>query len=181
LFCGTEAECRADLQKMAPLADALGRLVGQYTDRYVAIKRQEKLLDYNDLEHEALHLLLNDDGTPTPLAGELGRRFAHIMVDEYQDTNAAQDALFMALSRQGENLFFVGDVKQSIYGFRQAMPYLFTHRRDAYATYEETCPVFPATITLKNNFRSRQDVTDTVNFLFRQLMGRRLGEVEYGE
>ena len=54
LFCGTEAECRADLQQMAPLADALGRLVGQYTDRYVALKRQEKLLDYNDLEHKAL-------------------------------------------------------------------------------------------------------------------------------
>ena len=181
LFCGTEEHCRADLQQMAPLADALGRLVGEYTQRFVTLKRQAKLLDYNDLEHEALQLLLHADGTPTPLAGELARRFAHIMVDEYQDTNAAQDALFMAMSRGGENLFFVGDVKQSIYGFRQAMPYLFTHRRDTYAPYDEANPQHPATITLKNNFRSRRDVTDTVNFLFRQLMGRRLGEVEYGE
>lgn len=181
LFCGTESECRGDLAQMAPLADALGLLVRQFTDRYVALKRQEKLLDYNDLEHEALRLLLDADGAPTPLAEELSHRFAHVMVDEYQDTNAAQDALFTALSRNGENLFFVGDVKQSIYGFRQAMPFLFTHRRDTYAAYDEHNPTYPATITLKNNFRSRPEVTDTVNFLFRQLMGRRLGGVEYGE
>ena len=180
LFCGTEAECRADLAQMAPLADALGALVRQYTHRYITLKRQEKLLDYNDLEHEALRLLLDaETGAPTPLAAELSQRFAHIMVDEYQDTNAAQDALFGAISRNGDNLFFVGDVKQSIYGFRQAMPYLFTGRRDAYATYDEEKTVYPATITLKNNFRSRRDVTDTVNFLFRQLMGRRLGGVDY--
>ena len=181
LFCGTESECRADLAQMAPLADALGGLVRQYTDRYVALKRQEKLLDYNDLEHEALRLLVNADGTATPLAAEVSRRFSHIMVDEYQDTNAAQDALFRAISRNEQNLFFVGDVKQSIYGFRQAMPFLFTDRRDRYATYREENTEYPATITLKNNFRSRLQVTDTVNFLFRQLMGRRLGDVEYGE
>ena len=180
LFCGTEAECRQDLMQMAPLADALGDLVRQYTHRYVTLKRQEKLLDYNDLEHEALRLLLDaETGTPTPLAAELSRRFVHIMVDEYQDTNAAQDALFGAISRNGDNLFFVGDVKQSIYGFRQAMPYLFTGRRDDYNAYDEDNPVYPATITLKNNFRSRRQVTDTVNFLFRQLMGKRLGGVAY--
>lgn len=181
LFCGTEAECRADLVQMAPLADALGALVRQYTDRYVALKRRQKLLDYNDLEHEALRLVLDADGAPTSLAGEISRRFAYVMVDEYQDTNAAQEKLFIALSRNGENLFFVGDVKQSIYGFRQAMPFLFTERRDNYHTYDENNPVYPATITLKNNFRSRLEVTDTVNFLFRQLMGKRLGGVAYGE
>ena len=181
LFCGTEAECRADMAQMAPLADALGALVRQYTDRYVALKRQEKLLDYNDLEHESLRLLVDADGNPTPLAGEVSRRFSHIMVDEYQDTNAAQDALFRALSRNEENLFFVGDVKQSIYGFRQAMPYLFTERRKRCEIYDENHPAFPATITLKNNFRSRLSVTDTVNFLFCQLMGPRLGDIAYGE
>ena len=182
LFCGTEEECHADLARMAPLADALGNLVRQYTARYAALKRQNKLLDYNDLEHEALRLLLDTEtGEPTPLAEELSRRFAHVMVDEYQDTNAAQDALFRALSRNEENLFFVGDVKQSIYGFRQAMPYLFTNRREKYREYDGDHPVYPATITLKNNFRSRHEVTDTVNFLFRQVMGRRLGGVAYDE
>ena len=182
LFCGTEAECRTDLAQMAPLADALGALVRQYTDRYVALKRQEKLLDYSDLEHEALRLLLDPETkAPTPLAEELSRRFHYVMVDEYQDTNAAQDALFRALSRNEENLFFVGDVKQSIYGFRQAMPYLFTQRRDDYPAYDAKKPAFPATITLKNNFRSRREVTDTVNFLFRQVMGKRLGDVAYNQ
>ncbi|MBQ7088657.1 MAG: helicase-exonuclease AddAB subunit AddA [Clostridia bacterium] len=181
LFCGTEAECRADLAQMAPLADALGALVRQYTDRYVTLKRQAKLLDYNDLEHEAIRLLTDADGHPTPLAGELSRRFAYIMVDEYQDTNAAQDKLFTSLSRNGENLFFVGDVKQSIYGFRQAMPELFIRRRKDNHLYVEEAPAYPATITLKNNFRSRREITDTVNFLFRQVMSERLGKVAYGE
>ncbi len=181
LFCGSEEECRADLAVMAPLVEALGKLVREYTACFTQLKRSQKLLDYNDLEHEALRLVLDpDSGHPTPLALELSGRFAEIMVDEYQDTNAAQDALFLALSRRGENLFMVGDVKQSIYGFRQAMPAIFTKRRDVYGEYHREAPAYPATITLKNNFRSRREVTDTVNYLFRQLMGRRLGGVEYG-
>jgi len=181
LFCGTEAECRADLAEMAPLVEALGGLVRAYTRRFTDLKRAQKLLDYNDLEHETLRLLLDEEtGRPTPLAAELSGRFAEIMVDEYQDTNGAQDALFLALSLQEQNLFMVGDVKQSIYGFRQAMPAIFTRRRDGYTPYDRTDEQFPAAITLSNNFRSRRDVTETVNFLFRQLMERRLGGVDYG-
>ena len=181
LFCGTEAECRADLAEMAPLVAALGDLVREYTRRFTALKRAQKLLDYNDLEHETLRLLLDHDTRrPTPLALELSRRFAEIMVDEYQDTNGAQDALFLALSRGENNLFMVGDVKQSIYGFRQAAPAIFTNRRDGYIPYSRTESQFPAAITLSNNFRSRREVTETVNFLFRQLMERSLGGVDYG-
>lgn len=180
LFCGNEAACREDLATMAPLVEALGQLVEQYTRQYTALKRQQKLLDYNDLEHETLGLLLDEEsGCPTSLATELSGRFAEIMVDEYQDTNAAQDALFRALSRQEQNLFLVGDVKQSIYGFRQAMPEIFTKKRDNFSPYEDRNPVYPATITLENNFRSRHEVTDTVNFLFRQLMQKQLGDVAY--
>ena len=182
LFFGSEAECRADLAAMAPVVDALGGLVTRYTEEFTRRKRQKKLLDYNDLEHESLRLLLDGESCrPTPLAEELSGRFAEIMVDEYQDTNAAQDALFRALSRQESNLFMVGDVKQSIYGFRQAMPTIFTARRDHYTEYDAAHPAFPAAITLGNNFRSRETVTDTVNFLFRQLMHRSLGGVEYDE
>ena len=181
LFCGSEAECRADLAEMAPLVAALGDLIRAYTVRFTELKRAQKLLDYNDLEHETLRLLLDEKTrTPTPLAVELSGRFAEIMVDEYQDTNGAQDALFLALSRGGNNLFMVGDVKQSIYGFRQAAPAIFTNRRDGYTPYNRTEPQFPAAITLSNNFRSRRDVTETVNFLFRQLMARQLGGVDYG-
>ena len=176
----TEAECRRDLAAMAPLVEALGRLVADFTARFTALKREHKWLDYNDLEHETLRLLADAaTGAPTPLAREVSRRFAEIMVDEYQDTNAAQDKLFSALSRDEQNLFMVGDVKQSIYGFRQAMPEIFTARRDAYAPYAEEEGDAPATIQLENNFRSRRQVTDGVNFLFGQLMGRRTGGVDY--
>ena len=181
LFCGSEAECRADLAEMAPLVEALGGLVREYTRRFTALKRAQKLLDYNDLEHETLRLLLDPTTRrPTPLALEIAGRFTEIMVDEYQDTNGAQDALFRALSRGEQNLFMVGDVKQSIYGFRQAMPAIFTNRRDGYTPYRREEAQFPAAITLSNNFRSRRDVTETVNFLFRQLMARQLGGVDYG-
>ncbi|MBQ9859428.1 MAG: helicase-exonuclease AddAB subunit AddA [Clostridia bacterium] len=182
LFCGTEEECREDLAQMAPLVEALGRLVEQYQKTYTALKRQQKLLDYGDLEQETLRLLLDSEThRPTPLAVSLSAHFAEIVVDEYQDTNAAQDALFFALSRGGNNLFMVGDVKQSIYGFRQAMPEIFTSRRDSYPPYDPAVATYPATITMENNFRSRRQVTDTVNFLFRQLMQRRLGGVEYAD
>ncbi len=175
----TEAQCREDLAAMAPLAEALGRLLTAYAETFTALKREQKWLDYNDLEHETLRLLV-DPATdrPTLLARDVSRRFAEIMVDEYQDTNAAQDKLFSALSREEKNLFMVGDVKQSIYGFRQAMPEIFTRRRDEYDPYDPQEDK-PSTIQLENNFRSRKQVTDGINFLFGQLMGRRTGGVDY--
>ena len=134
------------------------------------------------MQHGALRLLTSrgEDGAvlPSPLAQELSVRFDEILVDEYQDTNSAQDALFYALSREGENLFFVGDVKQSIYGFRQAMPELFLRKRDAWPDY--TGESYPATITLGHNFRSRAEVTDSVNFVFRQLMTKESAGIAYG-
>ncbi len=182
LFYGGEMQVRTELAALAPMAEALGELVTAYAARFTALKREKKLLDYNDLEHESVRLLIDEaTGEHTRLAQELSMQFDEIMVDEYQDTNAVQDMLFRALSRQQQNLFMVGDVKQSIYGFRQAMPEIFTRRRDTYTPYDEQAPAFPATITLENNFRSRETVTDTVNFLFRQLMQRTLGGVDYDE
>ncbi len=174
-------ECRQDLAQMAPMVEALGDLVTAYRAEYTARKREKKWLDFGDLEHECLRILQDEAGAPTPLARELAGRFEYILIDECQDNNAAQDALFHAISRGGENLFFVGDVKQSIYSFRQAMPELFTARRDTFVPFDPENPVYPATVTLENNFRSRLSVTDSVNFLFRQLMHRSLGGVEYDE
>ncbi len=175
-----EAAARGELEAMAPLAEALGDLVRRYAAAFTRRKREKKLLDYGDLEHESLRLLLDSTtGEPTPLAREYAGRYTEILVDEYQDTNAAQDALFGAITPQKGALFMVGDVKQSIYGFRQAMPFIFTDRRDTYPAYDRVAPAFPATITLGNNFRSRREVTEGVNFLFRQLMHRQLGGVDY--
>ncbi len=183
MLCGTEAECRADLEALRPLVGALCAVVRRYEERYAAKKAARRLVDFHDLEHGALRLLVRRDEagglTRTPLAEELAARFDEVLVDEYQDTNAAQDALFSALSREESNLFLVGDVKQSIYGFRQAMPAIFIRRRDAWPDFDGQH--FPATITLGNNFRSRTEVTDSVNFVFRQLMTREAGGMDYDQ
>ncbi len=183
LLCGSEAECRNDLAAMRGLVETLFSIVVRYEKRMEEKKKKRRVLDFNDLEHGALRLLITrtENGAieRTPLAKELSSQFDEVLVDEYQDTNAAQDALFSALSRNETNLFMVGDVKQSIYGFRQAMPAIFINRRDSYPPYDGFH--FPAAITLGNNFRSRAEVTDSVNFLFRQLMTREAGGIDYDE
>lgn len=179
----SEQECREDIASLAPMVQALCRLVKEFGRVFQEKKEQKHLLDYNDLEHLSLKLLLtrDDDGTlhRTPLAEELSGFYDEVLVDECQDTNAAQDALFTALSRDESNLFMVGDVKQSIYGFRQAMPEIFIGRQKAYRDYDGKH--FPAVITLGHNFRSRETVTDSVNFLFSQLMSEDLGGLRYDE
>ena len=182
-LCGTEAECREDMAVTHRLVSVLFTLVRQFGARFAEKKKKRRMVDFNDLEHDALKLLIqrDEDGVihRTPLALELSQRFDEVLVDEYQDTNAAQDALFSALSRDETNLFMVGDVKQSIYGFRQAMPELFIRRRDSYPTYDGEH--FPASITLGNNFRSRTEVTEAANFVFRQLMTREAGGIDYDD
>ncbi len=183
LYVGTEDQCREDLERTRDTVGALYTAVRRFSACFAEKKRAQDLLDFNDTEHFALQLLttLDENGQPlpTPLARELSEQFDEIMVDEYQDTNASQDALFSALSRDERNLFYVGDVKQSIYRFRQAMPELFIRRRGAYAPYDGNA--YPATISLGNNFRSRREVTDSVNFIFRQLMSKDTGGIVYDD
>ncbi len=179
MLCGSEEECRDDMAALARLVRVLFETVRRYDARFTEKKQKRGLVDFGDLEHYALRLLVGEDGKRTPLAAELAGRFDEVLVDEYQDTNAAQDALFSALSKGESNLFLVGDVKQSIYGFRQAMPEIFIRRRDGYPSYDGEH--FPASITLGNNFRSRREVTDAVNFVFRLLMTREAGGVDYDE
>lgn len=183
LLGGNEAQCLEDLAVLRRYTTALFDLVRRFASRYEEKKTARKILDFYDLEHGALRLLTvrGDDGLllPSPLAQELSGRFDEILVDEYQDTNAAQDAIFYAMSRKGSNLFFVGDVKQSIYGFRQAMPELFLQKRETWPDFNGQD--YPATITLGHNFRSRPEVTDSVNFLFRQLMSKDSCGIAYGD
>ena len=101
------------------------------------------------------------------------------MIDEYQDVNEVQDSLFRAVSQNGENLFMVGDVKQSIYGFRRAMPEIFLRGRRAFPKYGRERDRYPASIVLDRNFRSRKEVTDTVNFVFSRLMTQAAGDMDY--
>lgn len=180
-FDRSEEECRADVRRSAPLIDTLFDAVRKFSARYSEKKQARRLLDFSDLEHLALALLIREENgvlRRTALADELSNRFEEILVDEYQDTNETQEALFSALSKEESNLFFVGDVKQSIYGFRQACPQLFLLRRDRCAPYDGVH--YPAAVFLDRNFRSRREVTDGVNFLFRQLMTKEAGGIDYG-
>lgn len=179
-FCADAGEFREDISDLRPKVSTLFSLVLAYDRQYSQLKKEQKLLDFSDLEHMALRLLmerLGDTYRPTALAQQTAQEYEEVLVDEYQDTNSAQDMIFSAVSRQGENLFMVGDVKQSIYRFRQAMPEIFMEKLDRYGPFDGKN--YPAKIILGKNFRSRPEVTEFVNFVFRQLMSQKMGEMEY--
>ncbi|MCL1951499.1 MAG: UvrD-helicase domain-containing protein [Oscillospiraceae bacterium] len=167
LFCVSAGEHLEDMAALAPVAAAFIALVRDFIERCRAEKARRGAADFNDVLHWALDLLVTPSGERTPLALDIGAGLREILVDEYQDVNAAQGLLFDALSRDGKNLFLVGDVKQSIYRFRQASPELFLQKRAG------------PSLVLGKNFRSRPGVTDAVNFTFRQLMSARAAEIEY--
>ncbi len=176
----SEAEFQADRAVLYPKLRVLFETVKLFHLRYSAAKRERGVTDFSDLEHFALGLLVEEtpDGyRRTPLAEQMAADYDYLLIDEYQDTNEVQDFLFAALSNQGDNLFMVGDVKQSIYRFRQAMPEIFLQKRQDYADYNRK--QYPATLVLGKNFRSRQTVTDAVNYIFSQLMSPALGEIDY--
>ena len=173
------AACMREIAQTAPLVKSLQELTLDFSRRYTQKKREGNFLDYSDLEHQAIRLFLGEDGQPTPAAREVAARFDEIMIDEYQDINEVQDSLFRAVSQNGENLFMVGDVKQSIYGFRQAMPEIFLRCRESYPLYDRAADSYPASIVLDRNFRSRKQVVDTVNFVFSRLMSKAAGDIDY--
>lgn len=183
LFCASESENEADTAYLRPIAEKLIGAVKRYKEILDEEKRSANGYDFSDICHFALKLLVNfdEDGNAakTPLAEKFSERFNEILVDEYQDINDLQNTLFWAVSRNETNMFTVGDVKQSIYRFRQAMPEIFLSRRDALDDFETDN--YPAKITLDRNFRSRSGVTENVNFLFSQIMSRQMGSVDYNE
>ena len=163
----------------APAMEALLELALDLDRAFSADKRRAGLVDFADLEHMAARLLTEEDGSPTALAGEISRRYTEIMVDEYQDVSRVQDAIFRAVSREGKNLFLVGDVKQSIYRFRLADPRIFTEKYLSYR--DEAGPGEPRRILLRENFRSRLEVLDAANRVFSLCMSRSLGDIDYDE
>lgn len=180
-----EISSEEHLKDIAELSPAVRELIGTTLDFYSEfsrLKREENGADFSDTLHFALSLLVEDtpDGIQkTPLAQGLSENYAEILVDEYQDVNEAQDMIFSALSKDETNLFMVGDVKQSIYRFRQAMPEIFLRRRDGYSDYEGDN--YPARVVLGKNFRSRSGVTGIVNYIFSAIMSRETGGLEYDE
>lgn len=180
LFCCSEADFYDDCEFFAPLVKSLTEATKLYGKNLSLLKKEKKLADFDDITHAALSLLVREtkDGWErTNEAESLCNFYEEILIDEYQDTNKAQDMLFTAISKN--NLFRVGDVKQSIYSFRQAMPVIFIQLKKAYEQYNREKENFPAKILLGNNFRSRKGVTDIINFVFSQLMSSDCGDIDY--
>ena len=187
----SEEEAEADRRAAEPRLRALFAAVRDFDARFSAKKRDRKLLEFSDFEHQALRLLRDPDGTPTALCGIIRQNYAAVMVDEYQDTNALQDALYRCLaSPAGDDLFLVGDLKQSIYRFRQADPSIFREKLDAWPLLPggaarprpaEGTPGQNALLALDANFRSAPEVVRGINFLFEQLMTPALGDTAYGD
>lgn len=183
-FALPRKEAMEEVLSQKAAVSALTELVARFSQRLDVLKAERNILDFSDLEQLALKLLVEQDGADvrkTELAKSLSVQFREVMIDEFQDTNEAQEYIFQAVSRDGGNLFLVGDVKQSIYRFRQAMPEIFMEKRRQFPLFNPDAPRYPAAVLLGKNFRSREGVTDAVNFIFRQIMSRRMGEIEYNE
>lgn len=183
IMCVSSGEHSEDVRLMRGPVTKLIELVKQFGREYSAEKDKMNSADFSDILHRALNLLAVSDGRggyiKTDLARELSSHYVEILVDEYQDINEAQDMIFKAISADENNLFTVGDVKQSIYRFRQAMPEIFLRRRSTTHSFESG--KYPLGITLGSNFRSRVGVTSCVNYIFRQLMSTEAGELEYDD
>lgn len=159
----------------APLK-ALMELVFRLDKAYALRKKRAEALDFSDVEHYCIQLLSTPEGQPTALARKLSGRFAEVMVDEYQDVNAVQDCIFHCLSGEGQKLFVVGDVKQSIYRFRLADPGIFLAKYAAFAADDHACRVL-----LQENFRSAAPVLAATNTVFDAILSKDLGDIDYDE
>ena len=184
-FFASPEQMAEDMAAMAPLLQVLVDLCREYGERFAKKKAEKGVVDFGDLEHLAVRLLLEE--TPeglhtTEIAKLLRGRFDEIMIDECQDSNEIQDLLLWSISGEEEgrpNRFMVGDVKQSIYKFRMAKPELFMKKYEEYSEYKEGEPY--CKIVLGKNFRSRAAVIDAVNDVFSYLMQKSFGGVAYDD
>lgn len=172
-----------DMRDAAGSMEMLSGLVQQFSKLLGEKKRSRNIIDFNDMEQFALSILTEEkDGrlVPSPVAEEYRERFEEVMIDEYQDSNLVQEAVLTSVSRMEKgqnNIFMVGDVKQSIYRFRLSRPELFMEKYDTYTLEDSICQ----RVDLHKNFRSRQEVLDSVNYLFERIMQRGFGGIEYDD
>lgn len=198
-------ETVSDINAMYTTLKAIQNLVLKFEKEFAKRKREKNIVDFNDIEHLALKILVDDDGNPTEIAKKYD--FNEIEIDEYQDSNSVQEYILNSVSN-GHNIFMVGDVKQSIYKFRQANPKLFMGKYNEYSLpkskdngensikadntegqndnltdfINENRDVNQNTkILLYKNFRSRKNILDITNLVFNNIMSKKLGEIEYTE
>ena len=181
-FADPSSRVLSDMQSTVASVRGIVALVRRFDREFGQAKKVRRILDFGDLEHRMLDLLYGKSRSGiTNAARELSFRFREIMVDEYQDSNAVQDAIFSALTQQRQNCFMVGDVKQSIYQFRLADPNIFLQKYAAYAPAEDAKAGEGRKVLLSANFRSGGDVLKSVNDVFRLCMSETVGGLHYGE
>lgn len=185
LVSADSAEISEDLKYMYPMMKCLEGLVLEFGQKFAAKKNNKSVVDFNDLEHFCLEILTcrgaNGEILPSEAALGYQEQYIEILVDEYQDSNLIQETIINMVSRAGTsnpNVFMVGDVKQSVYKFRQARPELFL---DKYHNYSSNKDSLYRKILLFKNFRSRKEVVDAVNFIFKQVMSVSVGELDYSD
>ncbi|MCZ2257249.1 helicase-exonuclease AddAB subunit AddA [Sporosarcina sp. G11-34] len=183
-FIRTPTRLLDEIKLMEPAMHTLVELVIDFDKRFEKGKIERGIVDFSDLEHYALRILSEEkDGelVASDIALDYQRRFSEVLVDEYQDTNVLQETIVGFVKKgnvEDGNLFMVGDVKQSIYGFRLAEPKLFLGK---YNQFTETGDSTGLKIDLNANFRSRKEVLDATNFIFSQVMGMRVGDINYDD
>ena len=176
-------EMKKDMEDCVPIINVLTGLVKEFQKNYAQKKSEKNIIDFRDMEQFALRILTrkeNGQRVPSEVAAEYQEQFDEVMIDEYQDSNLIQEAILTSVSKmsRGENnLFMVGDVKQSIYRFRLSRPELFMEKFDTYSVEDSECQ----RIDLHKNFRSRAEVLDSTNDVFRKIMVRELGKIKYDD
>lgn len=181
-FTDPSAQIVEDLAQTSAAVRGLVQLTRNFSKRYQQRKQQRRVMDFSDLEHSTLDLLLGKKRSgSTRFAREIGQRFREVMVDEYQDTNAVQDAIFTALTEQRKNCFMVGDVKQSIYQFRLADPGIFLEKYESYVDADHAVSGEGRKVLLSQNFRSGGAVLEASNDVFRRCMTQNVGGLDYGD
>lgn len=176
----SSAEHSADIENLYPAVSVLVGAVNMFSEILLEKKTALDTFSFDDILHKCINLLVefNDESyEKTAVADELSKIYSEILIDEYQDTNEAQNIIFESISRQKSNFYCVGDVKQSIYRFRLASPELFMKMRRELPDYNGD--KVPSQITLEKNFRSRKGITDAVNYTFSKLMSRDVGDISY--
>ena len=173
----------ADIKDMYAILKELQRVVMDFSQSFAEKKKEKNMIDFNDIEHFALKILIKhtENGEePSEVAKKYRNKFVEIAIDEYQDSNLVQEYILNSISN-GKNIFMVGDVKQSIYRFRQARPELFLDKYENYKLKENFEEDNGLKIQLFKNFRSRSNVLDITNLVFEDIMSKDLGDVDYTE
>lgn len=180
-FANLSDQILSDVSFTAKAMSGLVNTVRRFGQVYESLKRSRRIVDFSDLEHKTLDLLVGKSrSTPTKLAYEVAERYREVMVDEYQDSNAVQDRIFSALTEKRQNCFMVGDVKQSIYQFRLADPEIFLNKYKTYLPVQDAVDGKGRKVLLSSNFRSSGGVISAVNDVFSVCMSDSVGGLEYG-